>query len=58
MSKELKITVDTSYNKDMIALTTKMGTEIVSHNVVRLQEKSVREALIKLGWTPPKEEET
>ena len=28
----------------------------ISHEVLQLKEKAIRDALIKLGWTPPKED--
>jgi len=33
------------------------GTEVVNYveKIIELQDKGVREALIALGWTPPKE---
>jgi hypothetical protein len=38
-----------SYHNDIMT--------VISQRVIDLQEAGVREALIKLGWTPPKEGE-
>lgn len=54
-----KITVNTEYNRDMIKQSVNHDhghciTDI-SMSILNLREEGVREALIKLGWTPPAE---
>ena len=58
----MKYTVETQFNKEMIKQSTVLMDDgkIISSmasNIVRLEEQGVRDALIKLGWTPPKDEE-
>ena len=57
----MEYTVETKFNKEMIKQSTVLMDDgkIISSmasNIVRLEEQGVRDALIKLGWTPPKEE--
>jgi transposase len=60
------ISVQTKYNSDfitqeIIAEDSKWDTNLyasVIKRVIHLQEEGIREALIKLGWTPPKEEQS
>jgi len=55
----MKIAVETQYNKEQIIQTTKFISDyedplnILAREVVSLRENGIREALIKLGWTPP-----
>lgn len=57
----MEYTVETKFNKELIRQSTvlmddgKIISEMAS-NVIRLEEQGVRDALIKLGWTPPKVE--
>ena len=50
--------IETKFSKEMIKQSTilmddgKTISTMVS-NVIRLEEQGVRNALIKLGWTPP-----
>jgi hypothetical protein len=58
----MKYTVETMFNKEIIKQSTllKDGDEVISSvvsNIIRLEEQGVRDALIRLGWTPPKDEE-
>lgn len=53
---KFKIHVSTSFSKDggeIHVITDFAG--VVSQQIMFLQEKAVRDALIKLGWTPPAE---
>ena len=58
---ELKVEVDSSldYDREELHLRTSITdnmdnlTQKITHEVVQLKDKAVREALIKLGWTPP-----
>ncbi len=57
LPQEIKVT--TEYNRDEIRQHT-LGTRDTMFNnmvveVIRLKDQGVREALIKLGWTPPSE---
>ena len=49
--------VNTKFNKDLIIQETGFSgsdrNSDMARNVIQLQEQGVREALIKLGWTPP-----
>jgi hypothetical protein len=56
----MEYTVETKFNKETI----KQGTILmddgktistIASNIIRLEEQGVRDALIKLGWTPPTE---
>jgi len=55
MKNEYKVT--TKYNKGLILQETSFPGQDdirdISTNIIKLQEGGVREALIKLGWTPP-----
>lgn len=55
MKNEYKVT--TKYSKDLILQETSFlcqdNIRDISTNIIKLQEDGVREALIKLGWTPP-----
>ena len=60
-----KITVSTKAFKDEIYQSVELQSDYsfprqnwatIANEVVRLKEDGVRDALIKLGWTPPKEE--
>ncbi len=50
-------TVIVDYNSDLIELTSEFhdGRKIhkLATEVIRLQEQTVRDALIAMGWTPP-----
>lgn len=57
----MKYTVETMFNKEMIKQSTILedgegAVSSIANNIIHLQEAGVREALINLGWTPPKEE--
>lgn len=49
--------ITTKYSKDLILQETNFtGSDSImdmTTNIIKLQEEGVREALIKLGWTPP-----
>ncbi len=48
--------VNTFYGDDKDTdIHTRMRYEL-ARKIINLEEKSIREALIKLGWTPPKED--
>ena len=56
----MEYTVETKFNKELIRQSTVLmdDGEIISTmagNIIRLEEQGVRDALIKLGWTPPTE---
>lgn len=58
----MEYTVETKFNKELIKQSTVLsdGNSVISSvvsNIVRLEEQGVRDALIKLGWTPPKDED-
>lgn len=57
MKEENNYEVSTKFNKDLIVQETGFsGSDQIlgmARNVIQLQEQGVREALIKLGWTPP-----
>jgi hypothetical protein len=60
---KMEYSVETQFDKNLIKQSTVLsdGDGVVSSvvsNIVRLEEQGVREALMKLGWTPPKDEET
>jgi hypothetical protein len=53
--------VETKFNKDLIkqSLIFSNGEGVISSqvsNIIKLQEQGVKDALIKLGWTPPVED--
>lgn len=48
-----KFSVTTYFNKDMILQRVTDPTGQVVEQMIRLQDLSVRKALIDLGWTPP-----
>jgi len=50
MNEPTKIFIDTEFNDDVIS----SSVRGISKEVIRLKDEGVREALIKLGWTPPK----
>lgn len=51
--------VETSYNSSQIEQEIKhyspYGEETVSRSIINLLDSGIRQALIELGWTPPKE---
>jgi len=55
-----KIKVKTTYWSDSIIQETQLYQgdtllRVVSQNILELKESGTREALINLGWTPPKD---
>lgn len=46
--------VKTSYNDVSITQETRFSGDLIKLQVMFLQDEGIREALIKLGWTPPK----
>ena len=57
----MKITINTSVENDSIIFQEIKSeyeeiTQIISRTIVDTKEKQLREALIKLGWTPPSQE--
>lgn len=56
----MEIEVKTFYNKDILEQVTNIncqeGIQNISTMIINLQEEGIKEALINLGWTPPKEE--
>ena len=59
----MKYTVETQFNKELIKQSTVLMDDgkiisTMASRVVRLEEQGVRDALIKLGWTPPKDEDS
>lgn len=56
-----KIKVVTSFNDAEIRQCILYGDELLKdkvQQVINLREQGIREALIKLGWTPPPEKKT
>lgn len=58
----MEYSVETKFSKEMIkqSTTIKDGDRVINSvvsNIIRLEEQDVRDALIKLGWTPPKDKE-
>ena len=58
----MEYTVETKFNKEMIKQSTVLMDDgkiisTMASNVIRLEEQGVIDALIKLGWTPPKDED-
>jgi len=53
MTEEYTVTV--KYNKHMIELESGFDYRRfdIARKIVNLEDQAVREALIKLGWTPP-----
>lgn len=51
---ENMLEVKTSYNDTCITQETRFSGDLIKLKVMFLQEEGIREALIKLGWTPPK----
>jgi hypothetical protein len=58
----MKYQIDTRVFEDRIEQDLLMSTNllddtmsVVTREIMNLKDKGVREALIKLGWTPPKE---
>jgi hypothetical protein len=57
-----EIKVVTNFNADIIEqyidsdIYEKYGAAFLAREIINLRERGVREALIELGWTPPKEE--
>ncbi len=49
---EIKVTPDYDIESDEIKLETKIGNAICN-KVIELQDKAIRDTLIKLGWIPP-----
>ena len=65
MTSEYICEVKTAFNKDRIESWLEfkgeygIGHDIINHHnkqIINLRDQGIREALIKLGWTPPKEE--
>ena len=55
----MEYTVETQFNKELIKQSTILMDDgkiisTMASNVIRLEEQGVKDALIKLGWTPPK----
>ena len=54
----MKIHVNTRFNSDMIEQSIQNDTapfDKITKQVIQLKEQGVIDALIALGWTPPKE---
>ena len=53
----MKYLVNTNFNEELISQEVLMEAagirESITRQVIHLQEEGIREALIKLGWTPP-----
>ncbi len=56
MTEENILEVKTSYNDTCITQETRFSGDLIKLKVMFLQEEGIREALIKLGWTPPQKE--
>lgn len=58
----MKLKVETQFNKDFITQRVDIASDscfpvnTISREVVHLKEQGIRDALIRLGWTPPPEE--
>lgn len=55
MTEKNKLKITTNYNEDWIDQQVSINGKTISHQVMYLKETGVKEALIKLGWTPPQE---
>lgn len=56
ITDSVKLRLDCSYNSEgVIELTTHGFFDNIVKKVIDTQEQQVREALIALGWTPPKD---
>ena len=59
IQNKVTVEVETNFNPDLIESTVFMKKpfndmhEIMKH-IVRLQDEGIKEALLKLGWTPPR----
>lgn len=45
--------INTAFNQNRIEMTEQFRGEPLVKQVVELRERAVKEALIRLGWTPP-----
>lgn len=60
MTDQPRIDIKTAFNADRIEVVTEQNdgfgnVHTIARKVIRLEDAAVREALIKLGWTPPGE---
>lgn len=53
MSRDHTIRVETKYSESIIEQATISPMGDIVQQVIRLQDEGVRDALVKLGWTPP-----
>lgn len=51
----IKISVESETQGTDLHITTIVNERTI-HQIYNLQEQAIRQALIKLGWTPPKED--
>jgi len=54
----MRAIVETRFNQHSIHIETKLGIarEVIARKLVDLEDKAIKEAPVKLGWTPPKNE--
>ena len=57
MTEENKLKITTDYNEDLIDQRVTIDDKLISRQVMYLRDSGVKEALIKLGWTPPIDED-
>ena len=55
----MRYNIDTKViDKDIIStVSTEDPMEVITRKIIRTQDDQIRQALITLGWTPPKEKE-
>lgn len=54
---ELKLAVRTDIVGECLQVTALINNQKISSSIYYLQEQAIRDALIKLGWTPPQEKD-
>ena len=54
---ELKLAVRTDIVGECLQVTALINNQKISSSIYYLQEQAIKDALIKLGWTPPQEKD-
>lgn len=57
MTEKNNLKITTDYNEDLIDQQLSFNGKMISRQVMYMQDTGVKEALIKLGWTPPIDED-
>ena len=55
LTYDLKITSSFNAEDQILQFETSSHAQVISREVIRFKEETTREALIALGWTPPKQ---